>query len=43
MDGPRDSHTESSKSNTDRQIAYDSAYVWNLYKKKVQVNLFIKQ
>ena len=30
MDGPRDCHTEWSKS--DRQISYDIAYMWNLKK-----------
>ena len=31
MDGPRDCHTEWSKSDTERQI-YDIAYMWNLKK-----------
>ena len=30
MDGPRDCHTEWSKS--DREISYDIAYMWNLKK-----------
>ena len=42
MDGPRDYHTEWSKSDTERQISYDIAYMWNL-KKRVQMNLFTKQ
>ena len=41
MDGPRDCHTEWSKSGTERQISYDIAYMWNL--KMVQMNLFTKQ
>ena len=31
-DGPRDCHTEWSKSDTERQITYDIAYMWNLNK-----------
>ena len=42
MGGPRDCHTEWSKSDTERQISYDTTYMWNL-KKWVQMNLFIKQ
>ena len=30
MDGPRDCHTEWSKSERERQISYDTAYMWNL-------------
>ena len=30
------------KSDTERQISYDIAYLWNL-KKRVQMNLFTKQ
>ena len=30
MGGPRDCHTEWSKSGTERQISYDIAYMWNL-------------
>ena len=30
MDGPRDCHTEWSKSDRERQISYDIAYMWNL-------------
>ena len=30
MDGPRDCQTEGSKSDRERQISYDTAYMWNL-------------
>ena len=30
MDGPRDGHTELSKSDRERQMSYDIAYMWNL-------------
>ena len=30
MDGPRDCHTEWSKSDRERQISYDIAYMWDL-------------
>ena len=30
MDGPKDNHTKWSKSERDRQISYDIAYMWNL-------------
>ena len=30
--GPRDCHTEWSKSDRERQISYDIAYMWNLKK-----------
>ena len=43
MDGPRDCHTEWSKSDTEKQISYDIAYMWNLIKKGEQMNLFTKQ
>ena len=42
MVGPRDCHTEWSKSDRERQISYDTAYMWNL-KKMIQMNLFTKQ
>ena len=42
MDGPRDCHTEWNKSDRERQIAYDIAYMRNL-KKMIQMNLFTKQ
>ena len=43
MDGPRDCDTEWRKSDTERQISYDIAYLWNKKKKQVQMNLFAKQ
>ena len=30
MDGPEDYHAKWSKSETERQISYDYAYMWNL-------------
>ena len=30
MDGTRDSHTEWSKSERERQIPYDITYIWNV-------------
>ena len=42
MDKPRDYHTKWGKSDKERQISYDIAYMWNL-KKKLQMNLFTKQ
>ena len=30
MEGPRDYHTKWSKSDRERQISYDIAYMWNL-------------
>ena len=42
MAGPRDCYTEWSESERERQISYDSAYMWNL-KKLIQMNLFTKQ
>ena len=30
MDGPRDYHTKRTKSERERQISYDIAYMWNL-------------
>ena len=32
MDGPRDYHPKQSKSDTERQIPNDTAYMWNLKK-----------
>ena len=43
MDGPRDDHTKWSKPDKERQILYDITYMWNLKKKKIQMNLFMKQ
>ena len=34
MDGPRDYHTEWSKSDRERQISYDITYMWNLKNNK---------
>ena len=42
MDGPGDNHTKWSKSDRERQISYDMAYMCNL-KKMIQMNLFTKQ
>ena len=42
MDGPGDCHTEWSKSDRERQVSYDIAYMWNL-KKMIQMNIFTKQ
>ena len=42
MDGPGDDHTKWSKSDRERQISYDIAYMWNL-KKIIQMNLPTKQ
>ena len=33
MDGPRDCHTEWSKSERERQIPYANTYIWNLIEK----------
>ena len=33
MDGPRDCYTEGSESDTERQVLYYIAYVWNRKKK----------
>ena len=30
MDGPRDDHTKWNKSERERQIPYDTIYMWNL-------------
>ena len=30
LDGPRDCHTERSKSKREKQISYINAYMWNL-------------
>ena len=39
MDVPRDYHAKWSKSDRERQILYDITYMWNLKKKKIQMNL----
>ena len=41
MDGPRDHHTKSNKSDREIQISYDLTYMWNL--QYFKMNLFIKQ
>ena len=30
MDGPRDCHTKWNKSDREREISYDTTYMWNL-------------
>ena len=42
IDGPRDYHTKWSKSDRERQISYDIAYMQYL-KKMIQMHLFTKQ
>ena len=42
MDGPRDCHIKLNKSDLERQISYDIAYMQSL-KKMIQMNLFAKQ
>ena len=34
VDGPRDCHTEWSKSGREKQIPYANTYIWNLKKKE---------
>ena len=41
MNGPRDDRTKWSKSDRERQISYDIAYLWNLKKKKKDTNELI--
>ena len=41
IDGPRDCHTERSKSYREREISYDITYMRNL-KKMIQMGLFTK-
>ena len=41
MDGPRDCHTELSKSDREWQMLYDITYIWSL-KKRLQMNLATK-
>ena len=43
MNGPRDYHTKWSKSDRERQIAYDIAYMWNLILKMIQMDLYTKE
>ena len=42
MDGPEDDHTKWSKSDRERQISYDIAYMRNV-NKMIQTHLFTKQ
>ena len=37
MDGPRDYHTEWSKSDRERQISYEITYMWNLKYDKYEI------
>ena len=37
VDGPRDCHTEWSKSEREKQILYINAYMWNLEKWNVEI------
>ena len=39
MDGPRDYHTQWSKSDRERKVSYDITYMWNL--KKIDINKLI--
>ena len=39
MDGSKNFPNEWSKSDTERQISYDIVYMWDLFKKGVQMNL----
>ena len=41
MNGPRDYYTKQCKSERERQVSYDIAYMWNL--KDSEMNLCIKQ
>ena len=43
MDGPRDYHTEWGLPDRERQVSYVVTYMCNLKKKKIQMNVFIKQ
>ena len=38
MDEPRVCHTESSKSEREKQIPYGNTYIWHLRKKKKKVH-----
>ena len=42
MYGPGAYHTKWSKSDRERELSYDIAYMWN-QKKMIQMNLYIKQ
>ena len=41
MDGPRDYHTKWSKSDRERQVSYDIAYMWNLKKNFIYIYIYI--
>ena len=43
MDGPRDCQTEWSKSDRERQILYDIAYMWNLEIENSTSGLILKK
>ena len=38
VDGPRDCHTEWSKSEREKQMLYANTYIWNLKKKRKRNN-----
>ena len=38
MDGPRDCHSERSKSEREKQIPYTNTYIWNLKQKTNKKN-----
>ena len=40
MDGPRDYHTEWSISDRERQILYDTTYMWNPKKKSTNETFY---
>ena len=40
MDGPRDCHTEWSKSDREREILYDIAYMWNLKRNDTNEHIY---
>ena len=42
MDGPRDYHSKWCKPDRQRQVSYDTLYMWNLKKKKDTNVLFYK-
>ena len=43
MDGPRNYHTEWSKSDRERQISYDITYTWNLIKNDTSEFLYKRE
>ena len=42
VDGPRDCHTEWNKSDKERQISYDTIYMWNLKKNSINKVIHVK-